>query len=137
MFANPDNGTICAMLRQVKTIAVVGLSPKPSRPSHRIARLLKARGYRIIPVRPLITEVLGETAYASLGAMVEKVDLVNVFRSADQLGPVVDDCLRLGLPRLWVQEGIINEDAGERARRGGIEVVMDRCIWRDLNTICA
>jgi len=137
MFANPDNGTICAMLRQVKTIAVVGLSPKPSRPSHRIARLLKARGYRIIPVRPLITDILGETAYASLDAIGEKVDLVNVFRSADQLGSVVDDCLRLGLPRLWVQEGIINEDAAERARMGGIEVVMDRCIWRDLNTICA
>ncbi len=137
MFANPDNGTICAMLRQVKTIAVVGLSPKPSRPSHRIARLLKARGYRIIPVRPLITEILGETAYANLDAIGAQVDLVNVFRSADQLGPVVDDCLRLGLPRLWVQEGIINEDAAERARAGGIEVVMDRCIWRDLNTICA
>jgi len=137
MFANPDNGKICAMLRQVKTIAVVGLSPKPSRPSHRIARLLKARGYRIIPVHPLITDILGETAYASLDAIGEKVDLVNVFRSADQLGPVVDDRLRLGLPRLWVQEGIINEDAAEHARMGGIEVVMDRCIWRDLNTICA
>jgi len=137
MFANPDADTICAMLRQVKTIAVVGLSPKPSRPSHRIARLLKARGCRIIPVRPLITDVLGETTYASLGEIGENVDLVNAFRSADQLGPLVDDCLRSELPRLWVEEGIVNEDATERARVGGIEAVMDRCNWRDFNTICA
>lgn len=136
MFANPDDGTICAMLREVKTIAVVGLSPRPSRPSHRIARALKERGYRIIPVRPLIAEVLGEKAYARLDEIGERVDLVNVFRSADQLGPIVDDCLRLGLPRLWVQEGIVNEAAAEHARMGGIDVVMDRCIWRDLNTIC-
>lgn len=136
MFANPDNGAICAMLMQVKTIAVVGLSPRPSRPSHRIARALKQRGYRIIPVRPLIADVLGEKAYARLDEIGEAVDLVNVFRAADQLGAIVDDCLRLGLRRLWIQEGIVNE-AAERARAGGIDVVMDRCIWRDLNSICA
>jgi predicted CoA-binding protein len=137
MFANPDNSTICAMLREVRTIAVVGLSPKPSRPSHRIARALKERGYRIIPVRPLIAEILGENVFGRLDEIGEKVDLVNVFRAADQLAPIVDDCLRLGLPRLWIQEGIVNETAAERARMGGIHVVMDRCIWRDLNTICA
>jgi len=137
MFANPDNGAICAMLREVKTIAVVGLSPRPSRPSHRIARSLKERGFRIIPVRPLMAQVLGEKAYARLDEIGEQVDLVNVFRSADQVGPIVDDCLRLGLPRLWIQEGIVNEAAAGRARAGGIEVVMDRCIWRDLNSICA
>jgi predicted CoA-binding protein len=137
MFANPDHHAICAMLRQVKTIAVVGLSPKPSRPSHRIARALKERGYRIIPVRPLIGEVLGEKAYARLDEIGEKVDLVNVFRAADQLGPIVDACLRLGVPRLWIQDGIVNETAAEQARAGGIDVVMDRCIWRDLNSICA
>ena len=137
MFANPDNGAICAMLSQVKTIAVVGLSPRPSRPSHRIARAIKERGYRIIPVRPLIADVLGEKAYARLDEIGEEVDLVNVFRAADQLGAIVDDCLRLGLRRLWIQEGIVNEAAAERARAGGIDVVMDRCIWRDLNSICA
>jgi len=121
------------MLREVKTIAVVGLSPKPSRPSHRIARSLKERGFRIIPIRPLMAQVLGEKAYASPDEIGEKVDLVNVFRSADQLAPIVDDCLRLGLPRLWIQEGIVNEAAAGRARAGGIDVVMDRCIWRDLN----
>lgn len=137
MFTNPDNGRICAMLGQVRSIAVVGLSPIPSRPSHRIARALKQKGYRIIPVRPLVADVLGEKAYASLEEIGQRVDLVNVFRCADQLGPIVEDCLRLGLPRLWIQEGIINEEAAERARMGGIEVVMDRCIWRDLNAICA
>jgi predicted CoA-binding protein len=136
MFANPDESAICAMLGPVKTIAVVGLSPNPSRPSHRIARALKGRGYRIIPVRPLIAEVLGEKAYARLDEIEEKVDLVNVFRSADQIGPIVDDCLRLGLPRLWIQEGIVNNKAALRAREGGIDIVMDRCIWRDINTIC-
>jgi hypothetical protein len=137
MFANPDGDAICAMLRQVKTIAVVGLSPKTSRPSHRIGRALKERGYRIIPVRPLVAEILGEKVYSSLAGIGEKVDLVNVFRSADQLGPIVDDCLRLGLRRLWIQQGIVNEEAANRARAGGMEVVMDRCIWRDLNSICA
>jgi uncharacterized protein len=135
MFANPDSEAICAMLMQVKTIAVVGLSPNPSRPSHRIGRALKQRGYRIIPVRPLVTDVLGEKAYSSLSEISERVDLVNVFRSAGQLGPIVDDCLRLGLRRLWIQEGIVNEEAAERARVGGMEVVMDRCILRDLNSI--
>jgi predicted CoA-binding protein len=137
VFANPDRDAICAMLRQVKTIAVVGLSPRPARPSHRIGRALKERGYRIIPVRPLVAEILGEKVYSSLAGIGERVDLVNVFRSADQLGPIVDDCLRLGLRRLWIQEGIVNEDVANRARAGGMEVVMDRCIWRDLNSICA
>ncbi len=115
---------------------MVGLSPNPARPSHRIARALKERGYRIIPVRPLVTEVLGEKAYGRLDEIGQAVDLVNAFRSADRIGPLVDDCLRLKLPRLWIQEGIVNEGAARRAREGGIEVVMDRCIWRDLNSIC-
>ncbi len=125
------------MLRTVKTIAVVGLSPKSARPSHRIAHSLQRAGYRIIPVRPLVAQVLGQTAYARLDDIGERVDLVNVFRNADQIGQVVDDCLRLNLPRLWIQEGIINEPAAERARSGGMQVVMNRCIWRDLVTICA
>ncbi|HEX7953134.1 MAG TPA: CoA-binding protein [Burkholderiales bacterium] len=137
MFTNPDDDARCALLRQVRTIAVVGLSPNPSRPSHRIARALKARGYRIIPVRPLVSEVLGEKAYARLDEIGDKIDLVNVFRSADYLGSIVDECLRLNLSRLWIQEGIVNEEAAARACAGGIEVVMDRCILRDLDTVCA
>jgi predicted CoA-binding protein len=136
MFSNPPLADICAMLRTVHSIAVVGLSPNPARPSHRIARSLKERGFRIIPVRPLVQEVLGEKAYGRLSDLGQTVDLVSVFRAADQLGPIVDECLEIGIRRLWIQEGIINSAAAEKARAGGIEVVMDRCIWRDLNGAC-
>lgn len=125
------------MLGAVKTIAVVGLSPQPARPSHRIARAMQSRGFRILPVRPLVHEVLGERAYARLADIDQPVDLVNVFRAASQLDPIVDECLRLGLKRLWIQLGIVNMAAAERARAGGMQVVMDRCIWTDLNGICA
>ena len=126
------------MLRnEVRTIAVVGLSPRAHRPSHHIAAGLQRAGFRVIPVRPLVREVLGETAYPDLASVPAPVDLVNVFRAADQLGPIVDECLKLGLKRIWVQEGIVNEVAALRAREGGMTVVMDRCILRDYRTLCA
>ncbi|MCO5096480.1 MAG: CoA-binding protein [Rhodocyclaceae bacterium] len=135
MFRNPDPEQICALLREVKTIAVVGLSPNPARPAFRIARALQGFGYRIIPVRPKVAEVLGEQAYASLSEVPEKIDLVDVFRAAEHVGPIVDECLRLGLKRIWLQDGIVNEAAAEKAAAGGMTVVMDRCIWRDLNSL--
>lgn len=119
------------MLRVCKTIAVVGLSPRPHRPSHRIARAMQGFGYRIIPVRPAVTEVLGETAHARLADVPGRIDLVNVFRAAQYVDDVVDDCLRLGLKRLWLQDGIVNESAAHKAEQGGMVVVMDRCILRD------
>lgn len=137
MFVNPDIGEICSMLREVKTIAVVGLSPLPTRPSYRIARAMQGAGYRIIPVRPFVPKVLGEKAYSKLADVPEPVDLVNVFRAARFIDSIVDDCIRLGLKRLWIQEGIVNEPAAERARQAGIEVVMDRCIWRDYHGVCS
>ena len=137
MFVNPDIGEICAMLREVKTIAVVGLSPLPMRPSYRIARAMQGAGYRIIPVRPLVPKVLGERAYGHLSDIAEPVDLVNVFRAAKFIDTIVDDCLRLGIRRLWIQEGIVNEAAAERACDNGIKVIMDRCIWRDYNGLCS
>lgn len=137
MFQNPDIGEICAMLREVKTIAVVGLSPVPTRPSYRIARALQGAGYRIVPVRPLVPKVLGEPAYSRLQELPQPVDLVNVFRAARFIDGIVDDCVRIGVKRLWIQEGIVNEPAAERARDAGIRVVMDRCIWRDYNGICS
>jgi uncharacterized protein len=136
MFSNPDVGEICNMLREVRTIAVVGLSPLPVRPSYRIARAMQGAGYRIVPVRPLVPKVLGERAYGTLAEIPHPVDLVNVFRAARFIDGIVDDCLRLGIKRLWIQEGIVNEPAAERARAGGIKVVMDRCIWRDYNGLC-
>ena len=135
MFRNPDPEAICALLREVKTIAVVGLSPNPDRPAFRIARALQGFGYRVIPVRPKVESVLGEKAYASLSDVPGKIDLVDVFRSAEHVGPLVDECLRLGIERLWLQDGVVNEEAAGRAVDGGMTVVMYRCIWRDLTSL--
>ncbi len=128
MFRNPPADELRALLAGAKTIAVVGLSPNPERPSHRIARRLQQWGYRVIPVRPVVTEVLGEKAYARLADVPAPIDLVDVFRAADRLEPVVDECIALKLPALWIQEGIVNEAAAQRAAAAGIKVVMDRCI---------
>ena len=137
MFRNPDPEAICALLREVKTIAVVGLSPNPARPAFRIAQALQRFGYRVIPVRPKVESVLGEKAYASLAEVPEKIDLVDVFRAAEHVGPLVDECLRLGLKRIWLQDGVVSEEAAARAQAGGMTVVMDRCIWRDYTNLCA
>ncbi len=137
MFRNPDPEAICALLHEVKTIAVVGLSPNPARPAFRIARALQGFGYRVIPVRPKVESVLGEKAYASLAEVPEKIDLVDVFRAPEHVGPIVDECLRLGLKRLWLQDGVVNEAAAGKAVAGGMTVVMNRCIWRDYTNLCA
>ncbi|MEJ2173529.1 MAG: CoA-binding protein [bacterium] len=128
MFVNPPDAAIRACLERAKTIAVVGLSPRPDRPSHRIARRLQQWGYRIIPVRPAVTEVLGEKAYARLSEVPDRIDLVDIFRAAKQIGPIVEHCIALRMPALWIQQGIVNEAAAARARDAGLFVVMDRCI---------
>ena len=130
-FTNPDAQHIRAMLTGVKTIAVVGFSPRPGRPSNNISRSMQRYGFRIIPVRPAISEGLGEKAYRELSAVPEPIDLVNVFRAGEFIPAIVDDCLRLGLKKIWMQEGAFNEEAAERAVAGGMTVVMDRCILRD------
>ncbi|MBL8436016.1 MAG: CoA-binding protein [Zoogloea sp.] len=131
MSANPTPDQIRSLLWEVKTIAVVGLSPRTERPSYRVSRAMQGFGYRIVPVRPAVTEVLGEKAYARLSDIPFPVDLVDVFRNADEVGPIVDECIALGVKRLWLQDGVVNEEAAERARAAGITVVMDRCVWRD------
>ena len=128
MFRNPANEQIRDLLARARTIAVVGLSPRPERPSHRIALRLKSWGYRVVPVRPALSEVLGEKAYSRLADVPGRIDLVNVFRAAEQVGPIVEQCVALSLPAIWIQEGIVNEPAAERARAAGMVVVMDRCI---------
>ena len=135
-FANPDPEQIRAQLKSVKTIAVVGFSTKPARPSHDIARQLQRFGYRIIPVRPGISEGLGGKAYPNLSAVPDPIDLVNVFRSPAQVPSMVDECLRLGLKTIWMQEGAANEQAAEKAAAGGMTVVMHRCILRDFTRLC-
>jgi len=131
MFRNPAAAEIRALLTRSRNIAVVGLSPNPQRSSHRIARRLQEWGYRVIPVRPAIAEVLGEKAYARLSEVRQRIDLVDVFRAAHQLEPIVQECIDLQIPALWFQEGIVNEASAERARAAGIQVVMDRCIAVD------
>jgi predicted CoA-binding protein len=135
-FENPGPDAIRALLKSVKTIAVVGFSAKLERPSHSIARQLQRFGYRIIPVRPGISEGLGEKAYPNLSAVPEPIDLVNVFRSPGQVPPIVDECLRLGLKAIWMQEGAANEEAARTAAAGRMTVVMDRCILRDFTRLC-
>jgi predicted CoA-binding protein len=111
-----------------RTIAVVGLSDNPSKPSHYVSAYMQRMGYKIYPVNPAIETVLGERSYASLAELPVKPDVVNVFRVPSQIPAIVDKMLRLGLKNLWVQLGIVNLEAAERAEQGGIRVVMDRCI---------
>ncbi len=137
MFKNPDQQQRCALLKRVKTIAVVGLSPNPSRPSHGVSAAMQGYGYTIIPVRPAVKEVLGVKAYPRLADIGVPIDLVNVFRSAEFIDGVVDECIALGLTAMWIQEGIVNEPAAERASAAGMTVIMDRCIFRDYRDQCA
>jgi predicted CoA-binding protein len=130
-FQNPSDEEIRRLLTQVRTIAVVGLSPKASRPSFHVAQEMQRFGYRIIPVRPGVDSVLGEKAYASLTDIAEIPDLVDVFRAPEHVDEIVDTCIRLGLPRLWLQDGVVNEAAAQRAQAAGIQVVMNRCVFRD------
>ncbi len=119
------------LLRTARTIAVVGLSPKPYRPSHGVSEYMQSRGYRIIPVNPNITEALGEKAYARLEEVPEPVDIVNIFRRPEFVAPVVESAIRIGARAVWMQEGVIHRPAAERARAAGLKVVMDRCILKE------
>lgn len=137
MFENPSREQCCALLKSVKNIAVVGLSPNPARPSYGVAKAMQGYGFHIIPVRPAVQEVLGEKAYPRLVDIPVVIDLVNVFRRAEFLDQIVDDCLALGVKFIWIQEGIVNEPAALRARQAGVTVVMDRCIYRDYRAFCS
>ena len=131
MFNNPGPAAIKALLQQARSIAVVGLSPHPKRPSHSVARRMQQFGYRVIPVRPMTEEVLGEKAYGSLTELPFPVDIVNVFRAAEHMPPLVEECLQIACPVIWIQQGIVNEEAAQLASQAGLVVVMDRCIYRD------
>ncbi len=135
-FTNPGPEQICQMLRSIHTIAVVGLSPNPARPSFRVARAMQGNGFRIVPVRPLVQEVLGEQAYPDLESLPFKVDMVDVFRAPEYVPAIVESCIALGIQRLWLQEGVIHEEAAQRALAAGITVVMNRCMWRDYAKLC-
>ena len=118
------------ILSSARTIAVVGLSANPMRPSHGVARYLQRAGYRIIPVNPNLDEVLGVRAYPTLRDVPEPVDVVDVFRRSEFVGPIVDDAIAIKAGAVWLQDGVVDEAAAERARAAGLDVVMDDCMMR-------
>jgi predicted CoA-binding protein len=127
--ANPSNETIAEVLKSAKTIAVVGLSDKPDRTSYMVAAAMQARGYRIIPVNPMVTgEILGERCYPSLKEVPDTVDIVNVFRRSEQVMPVAEETVAIGAKCFWLQQEIYNEQAAELVKQHDITVIMNLCI---------
>ena len=123
--------TIERILNESKTIAVVGLSSDPSRPSYGVSKYMQSRGYRVIPVNPNESEVLGERAYSTLSDVPEKIDLVDIFRRSEEAGHHVDEAIRIRAKAVWLQEGVIDYDAARRAQEAGLDVVMDLCILKE------
>src|SRR5664279_1518586 len=122
---------IFEMLRKSRTIAVVGLSSKRMRPSYGVSQYMQSAGYRIIPVNPRETQVLGEKCYATLSDVPEPIDIVDIFRRSEYVGEIVDEAIRIGAKHIWMQEGVIHEDGAAKARAAGLGVVMDRCILKE------
>ncbi|MFZ0146686.1 MAG: CoA-binding protein [Candidatus Sulfotelmatobacter sp.] len=131
MASPPQADPVTELLRNAKTIAVVGLSDNPLRPSYGVTAYMQGQGYRIIPVNPQIESCLGEKAYASLLKVPGKIDIVNIFRRPEFVEEIVDEAIQLKVPAIWMQEEVIHEKAAEKARQRGIFVVMDRCILKD------
>jgi uncharacterized protein len=119
------------LLKRTKTIAVVGLSDSPLRPSYGVSAYMQSHGYKIIPVNPSIKGALGEKAVASLREIEEKIDIVDVFRRSEYVPELVDEAIRLKVPAIWLQEDVIHAEAAEKARKAGIFVVMDKCILKE------
>ena len=127
------------ILKETRNVAVVGLSPKESRPSFRVASYLKAVGYRIVPIRPGVNEVLGEKAYPSLTDIPSEIeiDVVDIFRRPEEVLPIVEEAIKRGAKTIWMQEGIINKEAAQKAIGAGMKVVMDRCMLKDHQRLLA
>jgi len=127
----PEHDDIRELLRTTRVIAVVGLSSKKRRPSYGVSEYMQRAGYRIIPVNPNETAVLGETAWGSLDAVPEPVDLVDIFRRSEFVPDLVDAAIRIGAKAIWMQEGVVHEEAAAKAQAAGLTVVMDRCILKE------
>ena len=125
---NPPSEVVKAILENHKTVTVVGLSPKPERDSHMVAQYLKEHGYRIVPVNPGQKEILGAKSYPNLKAIPFRIEIVNVFRRPEAIPPIVDDAIEIGAKVVWMQLGIAHNQAAEKAREAGLEVVMNKCI---------
>jgi len=138
MFDNPDKSEIDAFLRRIGTVAILGLSETPGRPSYNVAKGLQKFGLRIVPVNPSATEILGMRAWPDLESAIQgggPIDVVDVFRRPEHVAAIVDDCIRLEVPALWLQDGVIDEVAAQKARDAGIFTVMNRCMFRDRSTL--
>jgi predicted CoA-binding protein len=125
------NMTIETILKQFKTVAVVGLSTNPARPSHGVAAYLQRAGYRIVPVRPGGGEILGEKVYANLSDIPFPVEIVDVFRKSDAVGPIAKEAIQIGARVLWLQEGVSNQEAEKMCKDAGMEVISDLCILKE------
>lgn len=119
------------ILNKYRTVAIVGLSPNPSRPSHRVASYLDMHGYKVIPVNPHAQEILGKRSYPNLSSVPEPIEIVDIFRSSEEVMPVVDEAIKIGAKVVWMQEGIINEQAAFKARDAGLLVVMNKCMFKE------
>jgi predicted CoA-binding protein len=126
-----DSGQIERILKESSTVAIVGLSARTESDSNRVARYLKEHGYRVIPVNPTVDEVLGEKSYPTVQAIPEAPDVVDVFRAAEHAPAIVEDAIAAGAKAVWLQLGIVNKEAAERARQAGLLVVMDHCMMRE------
>ena len=138
MFDNPGKPEIDAFLKRIGSIAILGLSETPGRPSHNVAKALQNFGYRIVPVNPSATEILGMRAWPDLESAMKgagPIDVVDVFRRPEHVAAIVEDCIRLAVPALWLQDGVIDEAAAQKARDAGLFTVMDRCMFRDRSTV--
>lgn len=134
---NVTDEEIKEILKRVKNIAVVGLSDKPGRDSHRVAAYLKARGYKIFPVNPTIEEVLGEKSYPRLEDIPEAIDVVDIFRAPEHVPLIVESAIAIGAKVVWMQLGVVNEEAAEKAKNVGLTVVMDRCMMQEHKRLLA
>jgi len=140
MFENPGKQEIEALLRQARTVAILGLSETPGKPSYNVARALQKFGLRIVPINPTATEILGEKAWPDLESALQgagPVDVVDVFRRPEHVAAIVADCIRLRVSALWLQEGVVDAVAAQQARDAGIFTVMDRCIYKDRAALAA
>lgn len=130
-----DKSEAETQLREARTIAVVGMSPRPDRPSHYVAKYLMEQGYKVIPVNPAVDEVLGVKSYPDIASIPEEVDMVDIFRRSSQVPPVVDDAIAAGARFIWMQDGVVHEGAAAKARAAGLSVVMDNCTLREHSRI--
>ncbi len=119
------------ILKSCRTIAVIGLSADAHKASHRVSGYLLKQGYKVIPVNPNESQILGQKCYPSLTDVPEKIDVVNIFRKSEDVPPVVEEAIKAGVKAVWIQEGIINEESAQKARQAGVNVVMDRCILKE------